>query len=462
MKRLKREVQAGNNPAVLIGFVFMAFVVLFPLIADAQSAFYVEEMKDGRIYVFNDPKQYQLFKDSGELEVRISRIGAGPNGETIYFDSQNAIHMYNFKHDLPAEVFPEPPVEKKFVTSVTWKDGKTSILMEKALVVISNRVQVRWTQSEVLGTILPGVESDDSVGTFRIRRAKTKFEGWFYDPDLTYELQMNWADVSNALEDAQLSFDVTNGKNLFIIKGGQFKVPFGRQELTSSGSQQFVDRSAVSNLFARGRDIGVQVWGTPLNGKIDWRLGVFNGNGRNLSFNGDGKYQYNARVTFQPFGDVKYSESDFESKDKPLIAVAGQYESNRQAVAGTAVLPEVRRDLDTFGFDAVLKYKGLFLFYENFQRTTDDLVAVRETDSNGWVFQGGYFIYKRKVEIAGRVERIDPNEGVDDNDLKEWGVAFNYFYNKHALKLQGDYRNIENEATGTDFDEFRVQLQFIF
>ncbi|MCI0611523.1 hypothetical protein L0244_00895, partial [bacterium] len=57
---------------------------------------------------------------------------------------------------------------------------------------------------------------------------------------------------------------------------------------------------------------------------------------------------------------------------------------------------------------------------------------------------------------------IDPNQDIDDNLQKEYGVALGYFYNKHNYKLQGDYRRLENEAAGTQFDEFRVQLQFIF
>ena len=462
MNRLKSDLWEGRflRTAVMT-FAFFAFAFLFSASANAQTAFYVEEKKDGRIYVFNDPKMYQLFQESGELEVRISRIGAGPNGETIYFDSENAIHLYNFKHGLPAEVIlkTEP---KKPIMNVAWKDGKTTIDTDLAQINISNRIQFRFTESEVLSSLLPGSEGEESIGSFRVRRAKTKFDGWFYDKDLTYELQLNWADVANALEDANLNFDTTNGKKLFMIKGGQYKVPFGRQELTSSGSQQFVDRSAVSNLFARGRDLGVQLWGTPLNGKLDWRVGIFNGNGRNASFNGDGKYQFDARVTFQPFGDVKYSESDFESTDKPLIAIAGQYETFRQSAAVAGTTPAVNRDHDTFGVDAVLKYKGLFLFYDHYFRSTDDLVLNRTIDLNGFNFQGGYFIYKRKVEVAARYERIDPNEDVDDDFLKEWAVALNYFYNKHNLKLQGDYRRIENEARETEFDEYRVQLQFIF
>ena len=70
-----------------------------------------------------------------------------------------------------------------------------------------------------------------------------------------------------------------------MVKAGQFKVPFGRQQLASAMNQQFVDRAAVEDTFARGRDIGVQLWGTPFKGLLDWRVGVFNGNGRSVTRN---------------------------------------------------------------------------------------------------------------------------------------------------------------------------------
>ena len=65
----------------------------------------------------------------------------------------------------------------------------------------------------------------------------------------------------------------------FRVVFGQFKVPFGRQEMTSSGNQQFVDRSLVSDEYERGRDIGVSVQGAVWNNKIEYRVGMFNGNG---------------------------------------------------------------------------------------------------------------------------------------------------------------------------------------
>lgn len=464
--KIQTIVGKGNGTIaihMIFAVVCFAALFLFSQFAAAQGTFYVEEKKDNKIYVFNNMQSYQMWKEGGEMGIAITRIGAGPNGETMVFDSNEAIHLYNFKHDLPAEVLIVPE-EKKPIMKVSWKDGKTTIDTDIAQVNISNRIQVRWTETENISSssLLPGSEGDESIGSFRIRRAKMKIDGWFYDKDLQYELQLNWADIANVLEDANLNFDITDGRKLLMLKGGQYKVPFGRQQLTSSGNQQFVDRSAVSDFFARGRDIGFQVWGNPMNGKIDWRLGIFNGNGRSVTFNGDGEYQYNGRITFQPWGDVKYSESDFESTDKPMFAVAAQFDIWKQSVAATSSAAAINRDHDTYGFDAVFKYKGLFLFYDHYFRQTDDLIASTKTDVNGFNIQGGYFIYKRFVEIAARYERIDPNEDKDDDFMKEWAIGFNYFYNKHNLKLQGDYRKIENEARDTKFDEFRVQLQFIF
>ena len=100
---------------------------------------------------------------------------------------------------------------------------------------------------------------------------------------LTYEMQVNCPGVtgSNAgalLEDAAFDIDFSKGKGLFRVHVGQFKVPYGAQEMTSSGNQQFVDRALVSNSFFRGRETGVALWGATPNNKLEWRVGMFNGN----------------------------------------------------------------------------------------------------------------------------------------------------------------------------------------
>jgi hypothetical protein len=75
--------------------------------ADAQPFFYTEVAKDGRIYVFAAPSRYDAFTKSNGADVGavIERPGYGPNGETVVFDSEDAVNLYNFKHGLPGEQF---------------------------------------------------------------------------------------------------------------------------------------------------------------------------------------------------------------------------------------------------------------------------------------------------------------------------------------------------------------------
>ena len=65
------------------------------------APFYAEVPKDGRIYVFSIGERYDSFQKSGGTEIGqvITRPGYGPNGETVVFDSENAINLYNFKPD---------------------------------------------------------------------------------------------------------------------------------------------------------------------------------------------------------------------------------------------------------------------------------------------------------------------------------------------------------------------------
>ena len=161
--------------------------------------------------------------------------------------------------------------------------------------------------------------------------------------ELTYEVQLSWAgpeagaSTQTPLEDALLTWDASK-KGSFKITIGQFKVPLGRQEMTSSGKLQFADRSLLNAEFTRGRDVGLQVSGRLAQDKVEYFAGVFNGNSASRISNDNTKLQYNARVSFEPLGKVSYSESAFEGWDKPLLAIAGQFENNDLSGATKMVL----------------------------------------------------------------------------------------------------------------------------
>jgi phosphate-selective porin OprO/OprP len=450
-------------------------------VVSAQVVFYREVAKDGRLYVFNGSQRYLDWEASGEIPGAITLEGYGVGGVTVVADSEEAIHLYNFRHGRDGDPRPQPKASPG--PQVSWRDGQTTILVpDRAQVRISNRVQARYTHEMPDEAVqLPGTAAaGDAKGSFRIRRAKLKIDGWFYKTWLQYELQVNWPSVSGAnpaalLEDAAVNWDVTHGRRTFMVKVGQFKVPFGRQQLTSASSQQFVDRSQVSDIYARGRDTGVQVWGRVFGDRLEWRAGAFNGNGLTRTANDNDAFQYNARVTWQPNGahplasgmgtsGPLLSDADFESKDKPIWALAASFERNdmHRATSGVDLKDTV------FGLDGLLKYRRFSAVGEVFLREREPEAAgngqrVARFDSNGWYVQAGYLLdAKRTWEVAGRYGSFDPTSLAGGDQQTEVRAGVSYYCNKHALKLAADYGRLRNKQTGTTSGELRVQSQFMF
>ena len=197
------------------------------------------------------------------------------------------------------------------------------------------------------------------------------------------------------------------------------------------------------------------------------------------TLNDNDKFQYDARVTWQPFGAVGYSEADFESKDKPLFALAGQYEQNDFAntvvVTATAPLPKVSAcpcvaggalKRESLGVDAVFKFKGLYLYGAYYDRKINPIAAgTTDFKSNGYNVEAGYLIggpAKGKWEVSGRYASWDPTDKVGSNDRTETRFGLNYFYNKHFAKIQSDYGWTQNKLAKTKDKEFRLQTQLYF
>jgi phosphate-selective porin OprO and OprP len=446
----------------------------------AQGMFYAEETKDGRVYVFNVKANWERFKAAGETGTGLTRLNAGPNGETVYADSETALELYFFKHEIK-ETVPRPAAA---VQTVVWRDGKTRITLGNNFYLeMSNRIQPRFTQEMPDDSIqLPGTAArGDGKGSFRIRRAKFKLEGWFYKPELEYELQLNWPDVTGApasrfLEDANIDWDVSK-KKLFRIRFGQFKAAYGRQQLTSSGSQQFVDRAQTDDRYNPGRETGVALWGTLGTTKLDWRVMASNGNGRSQTLNDNTKYLLTARVMWQPNGVTRMNqwgsgllltEGDLgDSTDKPLFALAGNWSQNDRANATTGI------DLkdNQLGGDYTFKFKGFASVGEYHRRKSTPETGARFNDK-GFLFQASYAIKAPKLgpaafwEVAGRYSKIDPSSLRSGDDREELGVALSYYYNRHNLKVQADWRQLKDDAAnggaGTKNQEVRLQTQFIF
>lgn len=461
--------------------IILLAVVAFAGSVEAQilGLFYAEERKDGRIYVFNVKGNWERFLASGETGTGLTRIGVGPNGESVFADNETALELFFFKHGIKEEVpRPTPPVQ-----TVVWRDGKTRITMGSAAYLeMSTRIQPRFTYEMPDDSVtLPGTAArGDTKGSFRIRRAKFKIEGWFYKPWLQYETQLNWPDVTGApasrfLEDANINWDVTKGRKKLMVRFGQFKAPYGRQQLTSSGAQQFVDRAETDARYSPGRETGIALWGQTSDNKLEWRAMTSNGNGRSQTVNDNTKFLYTARLMWQPSGAVVlgtwasgalWTEADLDSIDRPFFAVAGNFLKNDKHLATTAV----DTDDTQWSADVIWKRKGFGVVGEYHYKDAQPETGSKFKDK-GWVLQASYAWKTARGpaafwEVAGRYSEIDPSNLRGGDKRKEIGGALNYYYNRHNLKVQADFRNLKDKAANTGLgasaNELRLQTQFIF
>ncbi len=123
----------------ITGIAGLAFCTTSQMVvsrADSPNeAAYQEVKKDGRIYVFDSSERKEAFEKSGELGKGIIKIGYGPKGETVIFDSEEAVIEYEarlvkeilgkanikayreFKVDSRLYVFTSPTRKKEFEKS---------------------------------------------------------------------------------------------------------------------------------------------------------------------------------------------------------------------------------------------------------------------------------------------------------------------------------------------------------
>jgi phosphate-selective porin OprO/OprP len=340
---------------------------------------------------------------------------------------------------------------------------------------LSNRLQARYTYID--GADLPGVENSSD---FEIRRMKTTLEGHAFDPSLQFKVQANWV-ADTILEDAYLHWVP---RPYAGIQVGQYKVPFNRQQLTSSGALQFVDRSIADNFFTPARDRGLTLTGSWFGEKHDqlqWNAGIFNGNGIEQGLNEGTGHMAAGRLLWMPLGSFKYYvESDVDDTPEPRLGIGAAYLYNAQADTGADATARIlsssrlggdwappidgRVDVVQATFDTQFKWRGLSVLGDYYWAEGDPNDRASHA-AQGFNTQIGYFLLPKKLEAAFRWSWVNRDLQAGDSTTREIGGALGWFFLAHNLKLQGDVRSLREELPGMPTEkalEYRLQLQAIF
>jgi len=100
-------VSAGRVFSLVVGAMVGAAVMAAPV--SAQGLYYREVVKDGKVYVFNLAREFEAFQSGIAPAKPIERLGWGPKGETVVFDSPDALNLFAFKYGKAAEAPPAAP-----------------------------------------------------------------------------------------------------------------------------------------------------------------------------------------------------------------------------------------------------------------------------------------------------------------------------------------------------------------
>ena len=186
-----------------------------------------------------------------------------------------------------------PPQEWTF----TW-DGRPSVRYgDRVRIDVRARVSTDFRQSGAL-------REDDDESRFDIARRRVGVTGTFGSADFQIERELVG---SRGWRDVYIDYQGLEGVD---IQAGQFKLPFGLDENTSSTNLDFVYRSRAATLSA-GRDPGVMAHGRA--GAFRYEAGVFTRDGDNGRDDRTARlagWSPAGRIIVQPFRGS--SESAFE------------------------------------------------------------------------------------------------------------------------------------------------------
>ncbi len=399
------------------------------------------------------------------------------------------------------------PADEKIKTKVTY-DGKRYV--EKAIVQEEKPpiyVQQRGPELKlVLGGFIQMNFEDGDVSAFegrfgqtalkdrfRLRRARINLTGDFAE-QFDFKLEGDFEN-SDGLNSNRTAFEATD---IFInwhqfpwaqIKMGQWKAPFGLEQLTPDYYLYTIERTLPTGAITPERQVGVQLWGKPFAtiwpnqaDLLTYYAGIFNGNGRNITNNDNNNFMYVGRLESTLFKDIfgkgsflKLGADILNSRDDKGTNISQTLTLlvNSDGSLSPFVLPGAD-ERTAWSVDAWLKMGPFDLIGEFLQervhpRTVNGVSpGFDRFTTDGFYVTAGYFLVPKKLQAVVQWQHLNPGQKGNDG-ISSIVAGLNYYIRGDDLKLMVDYihtwsdfREANPEFGKDDFDEVigRVQLMF--
>jgi len=365
--------------------------------------------------------------------------------------------------DLAARVA-DLEAELKKITDKAAADKKKAA--GKPSVTVGGRIQLDYAlfdQDAVSIGSVPGGDWQDGV---EFRRARLFAKGETFDV-IDYKIQMDFADTDEADQDGGADpnqlIQSTAFKDVYItvnelpvlghVRIGNFKEPFGLEQLTSANYITFMERSVCDEYaFVPGRRVGVMAFNHSASERFTWAIGAFrneleNGGEPPRRFDDDGGTALTMRCTLLPWYDEAsdgrgllhcgfgfshrdVDDDNYRFRARPEAHIA-PYVVDTHNIANVS-------DLQLYNAELALVYGPFFVQSEYFH--TDVSRAGADPAFDGVYVYFSYFLtgeHRRYRRSAGVFDRVKPFENfflvrTCDGDLGlgkgAWEMAYRYSY----------------------------------
>ena len=329
---------------------------------------------------------------------------------------------------------------------------------------------------------------------FRLRRARINLTGDFAE-NFDFKIEGDFEN-SDGISSGRTAFEATD---IFVnwhqfpeaqIKVGQWKAPFGLEQLTPDQYLIIIERSLPTGAITPERQIGVQVWGKPFTNVwpdekdlLTYYAGIFNGNGRNTTTNDNNNFMYVGRLELLPFkgkifaqdSSLKLGADVLNSRDDAgtNISQTLNLKVNADGSLSPFVLPGAA-ERTAWSVDAWFNLGPFDLIGEYLEeyvngRTVNGVPpGFADFTTNGYYITAGYFLIPKKLQAAVRWEDLNPGQMGSDGIHSITG-GLNYYIHGDDIKLMvnyihtwSDFRAAHPEFGDDQFDEVIARVQLMF
>ena len=329
---------------------------------------------------------------------------------------------------------------------------------------------------------------------FRLRRARINLTGDFaenFDFKVEGDFEQNDGTSNNRTD--------FSGTDIFVnwhqfpgaqIKIGQYKAPFGLEQLTPDTALLTIERTLPTNAITPDRQIGVELWGKPFTSiwpeqkdLLTYYAGIFNGNGRNVTVNDNNNFMYVGRLELMPFkgkifgqdSSLKLGADVLNSRDDKgtNISQSGNLLVNSDGSLSPFTLPGAD-ERTAWSVDAWFHLGPFDLIGEYLQEKVDGRTVngvppgFADFTTNGFYVTGGYFLIPKKLQAIVQWQDLNPGQKGNDGIPSILG-GLNYYIHGDDLKVMvnyvhtwSDFRQANPEHGQDEFDQFLARVQVMF